>query len=258
MTFVELLIAMTIMALVVGTLEMLAVAVHSAYGYNEAHSVATQHARVVLDRVCRIAGEAKANEQFPGFIVLSTTVGSTSCPDTLVVWHPSGAAADSAGLPRFNELVVYCPSPRQPNQLLEITVTGDARIVPSPSNASSWAAEIAAIKQSATNTQVVLTDLLQTCSTSASASSNVRGAVRFVTRLLPSDASYAQYKAGTATWQSLPWVQGNYGAQAGLRQAWLRAELQVMPEADVLGANPSELQALPYFASVAVYYMLGK
>ena len=57
MTFVELIVAMTIMALVVGTLEVLAEAVHSAYGYNEAHGVATQHARVVLDRICRVADQ---------------------------------------------------------------------------------------------------------------------------------------------------------------------------------------------------------
>jgi hypothetical protein len=130
--------------------------------------------------------------------------------------------------------------------------------VPALSNTASWATEIAAIKQSTKDTQVALTDLMQTCSTSASGSGSLGGAVRFVTRLLPSAASYAQYQAGQVTWQSLPWVQGTYGAQMGLRQSWLRVEVQITPAADVLGANPAELQAVPYFASVAVYSMLGK
>ncbi len=255
MTFVELIIAMTIMAMVVGTMEMLAEAVHSSYGFNEAHGTATQHARVTFDRIRQIASEAKANARFPGYIVWSDRVGTTTFPDTLVVWHPKGPPVSPTGLPRFNELIVYCPSPTAPNQLLEITVVGDSRRVPSLTNTSAWATEIAAIRQNPLNARVALTDLLQTFSTPHA---TTRGALRFAARLKPSDASYAQYKAGTITFQSVDWAQGICGGQEGLRQSQLRIEAQLTPASDEMGANAAQLEAVPYFGSVALYYMLGR
>ena len=258
LTFVELVVAMTLMALLVGMLETLAQGIHDAYEYNEGHGMATQHGRVVLDRITRAASQATANEQFPGFIVLTEQVGSWQFPDTLVVWHPSGNPVDPAGLPRYKELVIYCPAPANPNQLLEITVPNDSRVVPAVSNVNSWATEIAAIKKSQAATTVVLTDLVRACPVSASTDNARRGAVRFQTRLRPSSTEWSQYQAGTSTWTNLPWVQDQRGVQTGLRQAWLRIEVQLMPGPGILGENTALQQPIPFFGSAALYYEMHK
>ena len=65
----------------------------------------------------------------------------------------------------------------------------------------------------------------------------MRGAARFETRLRPSDTDWANYKAGSVTWMNLPWVQGIYGSQAGLRQVWVRMELQFVPGVDWIESN---------------------
>ena len=107
---------------------------------------ATQHARVALDRITRTIYGATANEQFPGCIVVAETINGWRYPDTLVIWRPNGAAANPNGLPRYCELVIYCPHPNNPNQLVEITAPTDTRTVPAVTDTSSWQSEIAAIK----------------------------------------------------------------------------------------------------------------
>jgi type II secretory pathway pseudopilin PulG len=258
MTLLELLIAMSVVAMVVGTLGALANGVQQAYEYNEGQGAATQHARVVLDRITRAVNEATANEQFPGFIILADTAGPWQFPDTLVVWHPSGPPADPKGLPRFNELAIYCPHASAPNNLVEITVPSDTRIVPPVSNQAQWATEIQAIKQNTAAQVVTLTDLLRTCLANTTAPLKWRGAVRFARRLNPSDSQWAQYKSGNLAWQDLYWVQGLYGAQTGLRQAHLRIELQLMPGKGWVANNPATQRAITFFGSAAVYYTMHR
>jgi hypothetical protein len=242
------------MALLVGTLETLAEAVHEAFEYNESHGLELQHARVVIDRITHTANQAFANEQFPGFLVLSTQVGSYQYPDTLVIWHPaSGTPANPTGLPLFDELVVYCPSTSNPNQLLEITVLNDTRTVPATTNLSSWATEIAAIKSSTVDTNVMLTDMMRSATPSGSSGAK-RGAVRFVTRSIPSVTQYSQYQAGTLTWKQLSWCQGIYGMTTGLRQTWLRMEIQLMPASNIMAEEMVAQLATPFFGSAALYY----
>jgi hypothetical protein len=106
----------------------------------------------------------------------------------------------------------------------------------------------------------VLSALLRTCSTSVSGgggSSTTRGAARFETRLRPSDTDWANYTAGSVTWMNLPWVQGIYGSQAGLRQVWVRMELQLTPGTDWIESNPEAAQPMPFLGSAALYYDLN-
>jgi prepilin-type N-terminal cleavage/methylation domain-containing protein len=258
LTLLELLIAMGIMLLVVGALETLAQAVHQAFEYNEGHGMATQHARVVLDRITRTVNEATANEQFPGFLVLADTVATWTFPDTLVVWHPTGQPADAAGLPRYGELVIYCPDAYIPNQLLEITLPGDTRVTPAVTDQAAWASALSTIKQGRQGNRVVLTDLLRTCTTSTGGSSGWRGAVRFASQVRPSDSEWAQFKAGTLAWKNLPWVQTFYGAKTGLRQSWLRMELQLMPGKGIVAPDAASQQPVPFFGSAALYYEMNQ
>ncbi len=104
---------------------------------------------------------------------------------------------------------------------------------------------------------MLLSELLRTCSTSATGGGSLRGAVRFETRLRPSADDWTSYKAGGTAWMNLPWVQGTYGAQAGLRQVWVRTELQLLPGVAWTESNPAAADAVPYLGSAALYYQLA-
>ena len=189
----ELLIAMSIMVMVVGTLGVLAKAIQQSYAYTEGHGTATQHARVALDRIANTVAQSTTNDQFPGAIVVADTVGEWRFPDVLVVWRPTNDPIDPDGLPRFNELVIYCPNVDEPNELVELTLPGDTRTVPPVSNLSQWRSEISAIRTGGSGNSVTLTKLLRTCLTTDASESGARGAVRFETRLRPSLAEWDAY-----------------------------------------------------------------
>lgn len=258
MTLLELLVAMSVMVLIAGTLSGLAIGVQQGYDYAQGYGIATQHARVALERITRTVSQATASEQFPGFLVLADTQAPWRFPDTLVVWRPTGAAADPNGRPRFNELVIYCPDIQFPNRLLEITVPGDARVTPPVADTASWKAEVAAIRNSSSATKVVLTDLLRRCTLPETSPPQVRGAVRFESRLLPSESEWAGYKAGTIEWKNLSWVQYIYGNRSGLRQAWMRMEMQVAVGQSSAGSQPDPGVVIPFYGSAAVYYRLPR
>jgi len=250
--------AMTILAMVVGTLGVLSKGVQETYQYAEDYSTVTQHARVALERIAAAVRQASASEQFPGAIVLADEAGSWRFPDTLVVWRPEGRPADAEGLPRFNELVVFCPHPAAPNRLLEITVPGDTRTVPPVENEAQWIAEIEAIKRSNSVRQVTLTGLVRTAATlqsseSEPSSGSLRGAVRFETRLRPSAVEWTDYQDDKLGWDELAWVQGIFGSQTGLRQVWVRTELQLVP-ADRAADDSTAVEPIPFFGSAALYY----
>ncbi|MEN6450441.1 MAG: prepilin-type N-terminal cleavage/methylation domain-containing protein [Thermoguttaceae bacterium] len=263
-TLLELMIAMTVMLMVIGALAGLARTVEQGYEYSEGYGIATQQARITLDRIAQNVCQATANEQFPGCLVVAETVNGYRYPDALVLWRPGGDAssptglgrtpANPSGLPCFNELLIYCPDPNAPNQFVELTAPGDARTVPAANDDAGWQSALAALKKNAGTRSVLLTDLLRTCSTSGAG--NLRGAVRFETRLLPSAGDWASFKAGSAKWMDLPWTQNIYGPQAGLRQVWVRTELQLMPGVAWIESNKAAAEAVPYLGSAALYYQL--
>src|SRR5258708_17011820 len=47
----------------------------------------SQHARVTVERISRTVGEATATDQYPGAVVVSTTLSGFGYPDMLVVWQ---------------------------------------------------------------------------------------------------------------------------------------------------------------------------
>jgi len=250
-TLLELIIAVSITAAIAVALGGLLRATEGAFQYAQSTGATTQHARVVFQRICRTVREATANEQFPGFLVVAEQVGEWSFPDTLVVWHPHDSPADPTGLPRFDELVIYYPNPQRPNELLEVTIPDDSRTVPPPANTAAWIAALRQIKESDQVRRIVLTDLIRTATVPESSRSTIRGVVRFEQRLRPSDDQWRQYQEGSLAWEDLLWVQDIYGAHTGLRQAWLRVELQLVAPTTVMN---SESEVLPFFASAAIYY----
>ena len=260
MTLVETLLAMAVLVMVAAALAGLSNAVQMHSQHVEGCGLATQHARVALARIERTVREATANESFPGFLVIEEYVASWRFPDTLVIWHPPAgkSAADPKGLPRFSELVLYYPNPQQPSQLVEATLPGYDQPVPPVDNPGAWASAIAGIKKSSSTQLVVLTDRLRTCYVSNSASGASRGAVRFESRLRPSAEQWNAYRAGTLPWAKLPWVQGMGGSRTGLRQAWLRIELQLVSQAARGSGGLEVATAIPFFGSAAVYYEMHR
>jgi len=265
-------------------------AVQLSFEYNQGHGDATQHARVVLERICRTAREATANEKFPGFIVLAEEVGSWRFPDTLVVWHPErtgenlqGLPLDDEGfphrvgpddLPRYDELLIYCPGPADATDaadwtaakdLLRIQLKNDKRRLPplgDEEDVSDWRADIEKIKRSASSEEqeiVILTSLLRTGAVDDGGDAELRGAVRFETLLRPSDEDLeaeAEDPEDSFEWQDLPWVQGIYGSRTGLRQAWVRIEIQLMAGDPPAAGAVDRRQAIPFFGSAALYYTM--
>jgi len=261
MTLVELLSAMIVTALIVGALAAMGTAVYDGAEFSRVENTTTQHARVVLGRIERTVRGAHATEGAPGFSVLADQVSTWTFPDTLVVWHPrvtpttpDAKPVDPEGLPRFNELVVYCPNPNQPNELWELTADdGDTRTV----NVATLAADVTALKADSGSQKVVLTDRMRTASMSGTPA-DLRGCVRFEAQYTPSLAEWTALENGTLPWEQLSWVQGVYGSQTGLRQAWVRIELQLDPARAEQVVNPQVYQPQTFFGSAALYYQMRK
>ncbi len=251
-TLLELLIAMTIMVMIAGALAAIFRASQWGFEYNQGHGTATQHGRVVLERISRMAREATANETFPGFVVVAEQVGVWQFPDTLVLWHPDGQPLSPEGLPRLHELVLYCPHPNHPGTLVEITTQSTAEL---SADEGARASQIAAIKHSPDSHFSTLTNLLRTGAVDNAGVVDLRGAVRFEVLLRPSDA---EWKDAAIPWEQLPWVQGIYGPETGLRQAWLRMELQLMAGEPPGKGAVDRRQAVPFFGTAALYSSMHK
>lgn len=254
------LLAISILVLIAGSLGALAKAVQSGSEYGEAHGAASQHARVAMERMVRTISTATASEPFPGVFVVEEYVGAWRFPDTLVVWHPqNGRPRNPDGLPCFDELVLFYPDPKTPNQLLELAIPegSDTRTVPTTDEVDkqAWRDQLKAIKSDKNLRPVVLTDLLRTGSVSETDKSQQRGAVRFVDRVRPSKDEWDAYQRGDLVWERLSWVQGIFGAKTGLRQAWVRIELQLTPVAmSSRSSTAASGQAIPFFGSATLYY----
>ncbi|MBC8356511.1 MAG: type II secretion system protein [Planctomycetes bacterium] len=261
LTLVELLMVSAVMAILATTLAALASTVQVANQQQFGRGLAVQHGQVAIERMERAIQDAHANEQFPGFIIITETVGGSTYPDTLVVWKPDGEPTAPTGMPRVNELVVFTPASDDPTRLVEIRDSSNNSQVPALSNNAEWQYLIDMLKNSASygveSNIAVLTDLLRV----AAATSQVggpagkRGCVRFEQALRPSDAQWQAYKAGSTSWGSLPWAQGIYGATVGQRQALCRIELQLRP--GDIDSHEKQL-AIPFLGSGAIYYQLER
>jgi hypothetical protein len=208
-----------------------------------------------MQRIATTVRGATTSDAFPGFLVIEQSVDGWMFPDILVVWHPEGAPADPEGLPRVNELRVYCPNPNAPNELLEVTFPADSRVVPSPSDTVAWRIEAAAMKATEDGVRTVLTDMLRTAQVNNLAASQ-RGVIRFQVRYRPSADEMAKCEDGVAgfEWYKLAWPQGIYTFSVGMRQAWLQMELQLVPQSTSIGAHSSDETAIPFLGSASRFF----
>jgi hypothetical protein len=252
LTAVELLMAVATLAMVLAAAATLSSAVHVGYEHSHGVGTATQHARVALDYIRRMVVTAQAADDDPGVAVIESWEGSWRFPDVLVVWSPESAPANSQGPPLLRELLVIGPDPRDPRQLVAVRDPSDAQSAPlAELNTGTWPARFQSLLGSSTAKRVVLSDRLHTA---VGPSGTTRGAVRFELRLAPTAAEWNAYRAGTLAWNDLPWPLGWYSRATGMRQAWVRMELQLSS-----GERPStnsQPPAMPFFGSAALYYEL--
>jgi hypothetical protein len=155
----------------------------------------------------------------------------------------------------MRELTIFTFNPSAPNVLLEVTLPNDGRSAPALSSSSSWATEVSNALSSNSAVKVQLSDLLRT-GDAGSTGTQMRGVIRFETRLKPSAAEWTSYKAGTTNWANLSWAQSIYGSSTGLRQAWCSYELQFVPRGKTRSGTDSAALALPAFGSTAIYHTL--
>jgi hypothetical protein len=258
MTLVELMFSLTISAILVGALGVMAQAVGQYARFNEGETTALQQARVGLERLNRYVSEAYATETYPGVVVMDETIGSIRYPDTVLIWRPTGGTpANAAGPPLIKELVIICPDPTASYRLLEITAPTDSRAIQlndASINTSTGRALVNGVKAASTSVKAVLTYQLRTA---APSSGSARAAVRFECELHPTTAEINSFRAGTSTWTSLGWPQNTFGNNFGVRQVWLRSELQLtsLPRA-ADGTLPADAITLPFFGSSSLYYQL--
>lgn len=261
LTLVELLMATLILGIVAAALSGLAAASRTAWEYGEGYGNATQHARVVLDRIARTVGEATATETYPGVVVAYATESAWQFPENLVVWRPQGAPANPQGPPLVGELVIFGPDPNDPTRLMEFRRPNDSTPAPwfDGSDPNLLLAAINAIKGSSQTQKTLLTDLVR----APQGPSVRRAAIRFVVELRPSAAQWDEFLNGERSWEHqlgpcLFWPQSIYGSTSGLRQVWVRMELQLMPSRDAAANVTHAEQAIPFFGSAALYYQMDR
>lgn len=260
MTLLELMLALTISAIMVGSLSVLASATRQAAEFNQGQSDSIQHARVVLQRITRAVNDAYATETYPGVVVVDATVGTYRYPDTVVIWRPAnGTPANPNGPPLIKELVIFGPDVNDPSRFLEVTAPNDTRTIQlndASLNTTSGRTLISSLKTATTSVKTTITSRLRTAATTTG-SNSLRAAVRFECELHPSAAEMTSFRGGSTAWKDLSWPQGIYSSSFGLRQIWLRTELQLYDrDKSSDGTYPAAVATMPFFGSATNYYNL--
>ena len=254
LTLTELLVAATIMVMIVGAMSMLAMTVHSANDHCQGQSLSAQHGRVVLDHLSRTISSATASEDFPGFLVITEQVGAWKFPDTLAVWQPEGTAADPDGLPRVSEIVLFTPDPAQANCLMRIRHPTNTAVVPAASNQAAWRTLAASLRTDPAAERVTLTDRLRTGELiEGGGAANVRGCVRFLRLMAPSEAEWTDYREGDVAWDGIAWPLDAYSSATGMRRVVCQTELQILSDGSDAAAT-----AVPFFGSAGIHYDLSR
>jgi len=257
LTLAELLVASTIMIMIATAMSMLAMTVHSANDHCQGQAIAAQHGRVILERISRAVSGATASADFPGAIVVDEIVGANNYPQTLVVWHPEGAAVDADGLPRVDELLLFTTDPNAPNVLLEIRDPGNSAVAPMPASLSAWRTLVGQLRSSGTVERVVLSDAVRTGMVTTASSLNpatgLRGAVRFTRLMAPTADEWGNYVEGDLDWDELNWPLDAYGTGTGARRVAIQTELQL---ASSRGVEAADVPAVPFYGSATLVYYL--
>jgi type II secretory pathway pseudopilin PulG len=248
-TVTELLIALALVGMIAAACAGLFLASERAFMLAKNYATLAEEGQLTIERIRRAVERAHATRSFPGFLVLQSSLGAWQFPDTLVVWWPNEGVSSERELPRMDEIVVFCPDPAEPQRLLELRFPGDSEVGPPAGDSEAWRAAIAERLQTSQAEVVVLTDRLRTVHLESGGTPRQQAGVFFFDLFRPSEEDLARFRMGASAWEALPWVQSAYGTQYGLRQHWLRIELQL-----VSGEDAAAGEVVPFFGSAAIYY----
>lgn len=252
LTIIELSMSVAVLAMVATAVASLAHGVRLGSEYAQDSADLTQHAQVALARITNRVENAWATEAHPGVVVVHDTAAGAMVPAALVVWQPeSGTPVHLAGPPLVRELVIFAANPGNPRELVEVRAPSDNRPVPLEElDTAPGRSLVAALLTSSGSKRTVLTELLRT--TSGTNVGGTRGVTWFVRRVRPTAAELAQARTGAIAWDELPWPQSIYSSRNGMRQVWVRIELQLVPP----GTTSAQMarRAVPFFGSAAIYY----
>jgi hypothetical protein len=115
------------------------------------------------------------------------------------------------------------------------------------------------MRQSNSKEVTVLTDLLRVAvvpEAGVGAAEGTRGCIRFAARLAPKPSNWDNYQNDVILWEDVSWAQKIYGPNMGLRQSWVRYELQLTPGRNFTANSAEAMPAAPFFGSAAIYYPL--
>ncbi|MDA7952128.1 MAG: prepilin-type N-terminal cleavage/methylation domain-containing protein [Pirellulaceae bacterium] len=254
MTFLELMISMTILSAIVGTMGIIALSMEAHYQNQQGRANASQHARVVFERINRVVHQASSNNVFPGLLAVDTDINGVSFPGTLVVWK-TDRPIEKELKPLYSELIVFSFDPDRPQNIVQFQNLSDTREVPPIDQTGTWKSEIAAFKANGLTTKLVLTKLLRTRTV---ADSNSVGILRFKTRYLPSEEELESYKNKTKSWELLTWPTTPFQKESRLRQVLCQTEIQLLPTAKGQREDPTGETSIAFFGSSTHYYPLNK
>lgn len=263
----ELLMAMTITAMLSVVLGTMILAVNEGWQYTNGLDAATQQARISMDRIRYMVSQAGVYQlagQPPvlGVATVSRTCGTYQLSEVLVVWSggQTGGLASygvQARLPLISELVIYAPQYDNPSRLIEIT---------SPSNNSSidfgsatFGTTILGLISSTSTSKVLLSNQIATSVMPYQVgSSSTAGNVRFEVFQTPSATDLQGVTVGSAQWNALHWAQGVYCSTSGLRQANVRIEFELWTQAPTnsnitIGATTGAVST-PYIGGTSYTY----
>ena len=260
-TLIELILALAIMTMIVGSVGILASAVQDGSEYSNGYSTAALYGRVVSQRIRDTVSQSHASNGFPSCLVVGETEGGWRFPDSLVVWSPEGAAANPDGSPLVSELVIFTTNPANPHELWELTSRSNMNATPATSDEFAWQSLLASLKGDSASDVVILADQLRTATVTGATTpgfATLRPCLRFERRVLPSEAEWNGFLANTIAWDNLAWAQTIHGASTGMRQVWVRYEMQLIPAVEAGAEAPDDLPPIPFFGSATRTYLLNR
>ncbi len=252
----ELLVGLALVGLIALACGVLFVAAERASQYAQLQAALVQEGELCVERIRRTVAQAYTTAEFPGFIVLEEIRGHGRFPQILIVWYPEVPVEGDRRRPLANELVIFCPNPNRPEELLEIRPLSAAGLCPEWNQHTMWKTLATELITSSDARRVVLTNRLRTVADPTAGPAARRAGVFFFSMLRPSEAELEDFRAGRRPWNSLSWVHGIHGPQFGLRQHWLRMEIQLAVRDDASGEMGGEVFAA--FGSAALYYGVGR
>ena len=242
-TFVELTIAIMITSMVTVVIAGLVSAVHHAWDFSTNLEDTQVQASAALERISFAVGNARCyriggGNPIPGVAVVTHSWSILAMPDTLVVWN-GGRNGFSAGrlatvgqdghfssYPNRNELTIFAADPNNPGHLVEISFPSATGTI--DFSASTFGDDIRSLIQSNQAEFALLSDRVRaTRMPVAGSNPSLLSNVRFEIESTPSQTQLGGVTPGSTAWRSLPWVQGMYGSDFGLRQVTGRTELQL-------------------------------